>query len=231
MGPDVAVVVAYGRIFRPWLLDLPRHGCLNVHASILPSLRGPAPVRWAVIRGCEETGVSIMRLDRGVDTGPVERSRRVAIAARQTAPDLTDVLAELGAQALGETLRAIQDGEAHFEPQDDARATHAPLLEKDHGRIDWGRSAEAIDRLVRGASPWPLAWVPSEDGPVKVLQADTLEGSAGAPGEIVGLDAGDPVVACGRGALVLRRLQCPGSKAMSGREAVHGRRLSVGARL
>ena len=228
---DVAVVVAYGKIFRRWLLELPTHGCINVHASVLPALRGPAPIRWAVIRGLRETGVSIMRLDRGVDTGPVERVVTSAIGPRDTAAQVTDRLSDLGASALAATMDALRTGQAQFHEQDHTRATHAPMLDKDHGRIDWESDAISIDRLVRGAVPWPLAWTPQADGPLKVLEAQPVQGPAGQPGWVVALDAGDPVVACGQGWLALRRVQCPGRKAMSGREAVNGRQIQTGSAL
>lgn len=235
-APDVAVVVAYGRIFRRWLLELPTHGCVNVHASVLPELRGPAPIRWAVIRGYAQTGVSIMRLERGVDTGPVERSVTTAIGPREDAAQLTERLAELGAGALAETLDALRAGTARFEPQDHASATHAPLLEKAHGCIDWSGDASQIEALVRGAVPWPLAWRPTGDGPLKILAAEPVDASAvgpaaAAPGTVIGLDDGDPVIACGRGALALRQVQCPGRRAVAGREAVRGRQIELGSAL
>lgn len=234
LAPDVAIVVAYGKIFRRWLLELPAHGCINVHASVLPELRGPAPIRWAVIRGYDETGVSIMRLERGVDTGPVERVATTAIGPRETADQVTGRLASLGAQALAGTLDALRSGEARFDAQDHAAATHAPLLEKTHGCIDWSATAWQIDALVRGATPWPRAWSPTEDGPLKILVTDPMargEFPKGAAGEIVGVEGGDPVVACGQGYLALRQLQLPGRRAVAGRDAISGRQIQVGSAL
>ncbi len=231
LAPDAAVVVAYGRIFRRWLLELPRHGCINVHASLLPRLRGPAPIQWAVIRGEQQTGVSIMRLARGVDTGPVCHVRATPIGERETAEALTARLADLGAEALREALHALRTGEARFEAQDDTAATHAPLLSREDGRLTWSRPAAELARLVRGATPWPGAWCDHRKGPLKVLEAEVVPGVAGAPGEILEAPApgsAAPVVACGRGGLALLQVQPAGKRAMEGRAARNGRLLVPG---
>jgi methionyl-tRNA formyltransferase len=228
LAPDLAVVVAFGRIFRRWLLELPALGCINVHGSLLPALRGPAPVEWAVIRGHAETGVSVMRLARGVDTGPVCAIAETAIGPRETAAELRARLAKLGAAALVGAVDAMAAGTAVFEAQDDAAATHAPLLVKDDGLIDWAHSASRVDRLIRGLTPWPLARVARAQGPLAILEAEPAEGAGGEPGVVVEADARGPLVACGEGTLRLLRVRPAGRRDMDGASAVAGRHILVG---
>ena len=233
LEPDVAVVVAFGRIFRRWLLELPRHGCINVHASALPRLRGPAPIRWAVIRGEAETGVSIMRLEPGVDTGPVCALRRTPVGERETAEALGERLAKQGAEARGESKHALRRGDAVFEAQDESLSTHGPMLTKEDGLLDWTRPAAELERLVRGTTPWPGAWCPHERGPLKLLESEGVPDAAGEPGTLLAAKGprGAPVVACGAGGLALLRVQPAGRKAMDGAAARNGRILVSGQSL
>ncbi len=225
--PDVCVVAAYGKILPRRYLELPPHGCINVHASILPGLRGAAPIQWGVINGDREAGVSIMRMDEGMDTGAVALVARTPIGPEETAGELHDRLAVVGADALGRAIARLCAGELRFEPQDHARATMAPRLSKEDGRIDWSRPAGRIHDQVRGTNPWPGAF----SGDLKVHRARVADGS-GEPGVVLRHEPEGPVVACGEGALLLTELQRPGGKAIPGADFLRGKHeLQVGARL
>jgi methionyl-tRNA formyltransferase len=227
LRPDLAVVAAYGKILPQALLDVPRLGCVNVHASILPRYRGAAPVQWAVIRGETETGVSLMRMEAGLDTGPVYQVRRVAIAAEDTGGSLLARLAEIGAAVLVEALPELEAGRLGLTPQDDGLATWAPMLKKETGRIDWAQPARAVRDLVRGVDPWPGAAFVLGGDPVKTWGARLAEGS-GAPGTILGVDRDGLTVACATGAVTLAELQAPGKKRMHAVAFASGRPLRAG---
>ncbi len=229
--PDLIVVVAYGKILRKRVLDLPLHGCVNAHASILPKYRGAAPINWAIIRGESVTGVSIMKLDEGMDTGPVGLVRTVPIAPDDTAATLTDKLAILAAEAMIDAIDGIEAGELTWTAQDHDRADYAPMLEKDDGLIDWTRPCVEIDRLVRGVTPWPGAQTTLAGKRLKVLVAEPEPGVDGEPHVVLESGPGGIVVACGEGALRIRRLQLEGKKAMDAREFVSGARLGPGDRI
>src|SRR5437868_2546130 len=191
---DVAVVAAYGRILPPDALRAPPHGCLNVHASLLPELRGAAPAQWAVARGYRETGVTIMQMDEGLDTGDIRLQRKVAIAADETGESLLGKLAGVGAGALEEALALLARGALPRFPQDHAKATLAPLLTRDDGRVDWTRTAFELDARRRGFTPWPGAWTTVGGAVLKIQAARPVAGS-GAPGELLAGTA----VACAPG--------------------------------
>jgi len=225
---DVAVVAAYGLILPQAILDSPRLGCLNIHASILPRWRGAAPIHRAVLAGDSDTGVTIMQMEAGLDTGPMLRVVRTPIA-RKTTGELTAELARLGAKAMVEVLADL----SAFPPeaQDDAHATYAPKIDKAEARIDWSASAEDIERQVRGLAPFPGAWFewPNEHGAerVKLLLAECTSGS-GAPGEV--LDE-NMVIACGSGAIRPLRLQRAGKPAMTREDVLRGRQAQPGTLL
>ncbi|MGB3808152.1 MAG: methionyl-tRNA formyltransferase [Erythrobacter sp.] len=221
LGADVAVVAAYGLILPRAVLDAPEHGCLNIHASILPRWRGAAPIHRAVMAGDEETGVTIMQMKAGLDTGPMRHVVRTPVA-RKTTGELTEELARMGADAMVEVLTDLPT----FPPdaQDDARASHAPKIDKAEARIDWSDRAEAIERQVRGLAPFPGAWFELEGERVKLLVAETAEGS-GAPGTV--LDS-DMTIACGSGAIRPVRLQRAGKPGMERDEFLHGRPVAPG---
>ena len=165
---DAGVVAAYGRILPDWMLNAPRHGCVNVHSSLLPKYRGAAPINWAIARGERETGVTIMRMDAGLDTGPVLLRRATAIGDEETAAELTPRLAELGAESLIETLSRIERGEITPQPQNDAEATLAPILKREDGEVDWTMTAAEIFNRLRGFTPFPgcytfFQWPPAGD--------------------------------------------------------------------
>jgi methionyl-tRNA formyltransferase len=224
LGADVAVVAAYGLILPRPILEAPAHGCLNIHASILPRWRGAAPIHRAVLAGDAETGVTIMQMEAGLDTGPMLHVVRTPIAGKTTG-ELTEELAEMGAQAMVKVLADL----AAFppEPQDDELATYAPKIDKAEARIDWSDSAETIERQVRGLAPFPGAWFEWGDERVKLLLAERAQGT-GPPGEI--LDAG-MTIACGSGAIRPVRLQRAGKPAMRCEDVLRGRPTVAGTRL
>lgn len=233
-APDLIVVVAYGHILPKSILDLPRLGCINVHASLLPKYRGAAPINWAVARGETVTGITIMRMDEGMDTGPMLHVREMPIGEEDTAETMFSKLSILGAEALGEALRKLREGGALFEtPQDAAHATYAPMLKKEHGRIDWSRPAGEVRNLVRGMTPWPSAFALHGGKLLKVLSSllDRGRGGGGAPGEIVAVGRGGIAVACGEGVLLLQVVQPEGGKAMDAWAYAQGRHMAIGDRL
>jgi methionyl-tRNA formyltransferase len=229
---DVAVVLAYGRILPPAVLAAPKHGCLNLHASILPRYRGAAPINWAIVRGEKETGISLMQMDEGMDTGPVFTVRKIAIGENETAGELAVRLAELGAEVVREDVPRALRGELPLLPQDHAAATAAPPLEKQQGRIDWARPAHEIHDHVRGMTPWPAALTVSGGKLLKVLATRRSNlSSKDAPGTIVVADTSGVLVACGEGVIEITRAQVEGRKALDARDLVAGRTLVRGARL
>ena len=225
--PDVAVVAAYGRILPPDALQVPPHGCLNVHASLLPELRGAAPAQWAVARGLRETGVTIMQMDEGLDTGDIRLQRRLAVAPDETGESLLRRLAPLGAGALEEALDLLGRGELPRVPQDHARATLAPLLSREDGKVDFARPAGELDARRRGFTPWPGAWTTVRGSTLKIHDARPVDG-AGTPGTL--LDGAR--VACGGGtAWELIVVQPEGKKRMPAPAWLSGARLKTGDRL
>ncbi len=224
---DAMVVAAYGLILPADVLALPRLGCFNIHASLLPRWRGAAPIERALLAGDDTTGVSIMQMDAGLDTGPVLLQEPYAITSRETGGSLTQALAERGAEAIVRALRSI-DSLARV-PQDGSRASYAPKLAKAESRIDWGASNVVIDRQVRAFDPAPGAETSLADTLVKIWEALPVEGS-GAPGEILANTSGGAVVACGRGALRVIRAQRAGGRPMPADALLRGARLGPGAR-
>jgi methionyl-tRNA formyltransferase len=224
--PDVGVVVAYGHILRTELLELPPRGMVNVHPSLLPALRGPAPVEWAVIQGLTETGVTIMQLDAGMDTGPILHQISDHIDPDITGGDLSEHLAELGAQALVETLAVLEQGKLNPVPQDNSRATLAPKLTRETARIDWSKDAASIARLIRGLDPRPGAWTPLDDGELKLYSARVAVGQ-GAPGDLLTAD-GRLLIASGSGAVEIFEVQPAGKARMPVDDWLRGARLARG---
>jgi len=231
---DVAVTAAYGQILPASLLDLPREGFLNVHASLLPRWRGAAPVQHALIAGDAETGVSIMQTEAGLDTGPVRLLRRLTIRPSDDAVALLETLATLGARALLDALDLLAVGELPSTPQDDARATLAPRLERGDGRVRWGDVAARVRDRHRGVAGWPGSWclAGSDDGaPVLKVHGLTLASGGGAPGTVLAVDADGLVVACGEGAVRLTDVQAAGKPRMPGRAWANGARIRQGDHL
>lgn len=234
---DVCVVVAYGRILPMSLLDTPKHGCINVHFSLLPKWRGAAPVNWAVMAGDTETGVTTMRMDEGLDTGDILLQRRTMIDEEETATDLTARLAEIGADLLSETLRELPNSAPR---KQQGEASHAPLLTRDMGRIDWNMTASEIERRVRGLQPSPLAFTVLNGRRLIIWRARIVEGNLSdeatsddslEPGEVVEAHGGNLVVACGQGSKIgLIEVQPEGKRRMNVRDALNGMRVVVGAK-
>lgn len=214
MQPDVMIVVAYGLILPQAVLDIPQYGCWNVHASLLPRWRGAAPIQRAILAGDAASGVAIMRMEAGLDTGPVYATRTVAIGPRMTAGELHDRLADEGAAVLLEVIDAIGSGTARATPQPADGVTYAAKIDKAEARIDWRRSAPEIDRQVRAFDPWPIAETRYEGVQLRVLRAHCRDtaGVRAAPGTVLGVDAVGLAVACGEGVLVLETVQRPGRR-------------------
>jgi methionyl-tRNA formyltransferase len=230
LQPDVFVVVAYGRILPPDLLAVPRLGAWNVHASLLPKYRGAAPIQWAVIRGESKTGVCVMRMEQGLDTGPVAARAEEPIHGDDTAGTLAERLATLGSQLLVATLPRIADGSVTLQAQDEAGATLAPLMEKEDGYLDLGAPASEVSAQARGVDPWPGATVFLEGEPVKVFGARVIE-AQGMPGEVQGLVPQGLVVACGGGAVAFAELQMSGRKRLPAAAVLAGHPIPAGTRL
>jgi methionyl-tRNA formyltransferase len=226
LTPEVIGYAAYGKILPQAFLDIPPHGCLNVHASLLPKYRGAAPIQWAIMNGETVTGVSIMRAEAGLDTGPVLLSAEEPIHPNDTAGDLTERLSRLGAASLVEAIRRVKAGMATFTAQNDAEATHAPLITLDVAQMDWSRPASTLRNQVRGLNPKPGAVTRFQGRDVKVWATEIREAS-GKPGTVLRLDAVGPVVGAGEGALCLTEVQPAGSRRMSGAEFVRGQRVEV----
>jgi len=227
MEPDVGVVVAYGHILRRELLALPRLGMVNVHPSLLPELRGAAPVEWAIINGLTTTGVTIMQLDAGMDSGPILHQIPQAIDPDVTGGELSEHLAEMGTLALVETLALLEQQSLRPVPQDHSRATYAPKLTREIARIDWSKDATTIARLVRGLDPRPGAWTELDGAEVKLFEARVTEGQ-GTAGEILAADGGLRVATGGGGAVEMQEIQPAGKARMSADAWLRGAKLSPG---
>ena len=225
LGADVAVVVAYGLILPQAVLDAPAKGCLNIHASLLPRWRGAAPIHRAIMAGDRETGICIMQMEAGLDTGPVLLRRATAIGPEETTGELHDRLSKMGAEAIIEALAQLD----HLtpEPQPEAGVTYAAKIDKSEARIDWTRPAAEVDAQIRGLSPFPGAWVEHEGARIKLLGSSIAEGQ-GAPGEVLDDRL---TVACGSGAVRISRLQRAGRAAQDAESFLLGHALPVGARL
>jgi methionyl-tRNA formyltransferase len=225
-GAELAVVVAYGKILPTDVLSALPRGCINVHGSLLPKYRGAAPVQWAVIDGEAETGVAIMQLDEGMDTGPVYLERRVAIDPDETSGELLARLAPIGAAALLDGIAAIAGG-AQPTAQDHARATHAAMLAKSDGAIDFTQPARLVASRIRGVDPWPGAQAKLRDQVVKLFRA-RAEAGQGVPGTVLAIDAAGLHVACGENVAVIREIQAPGRKRLTAQQFAAGRGVAVG---
>ena len=225
LSPDCIVVVAYGKILPKDILDLPRYGCINVHASLLPKYRGAAPIQWSVINGETETGVTTMYMDVGLDTGDMIMKKSCEICENETAGQPHDKLSSLGAQLIVDTLKALENGSATREKQDDSQSCYSPMLDKSLCRIDWNQSAQQVHNKVRGLSPWPVAVASINGKKVKIHQTVKCADS-GTPGEIISLSP--LTVACGCGSVIINELQLEGKKRMDSGSFLNGHKLSIG---
>ena len=223
LQPDLMVVVAYGLILPQAVLDIPRLGCINSHASLLPRWRGAAPIQRAVEAGDTESGVTVMRMEAGLDTGPMLLKVATPISAEDTGGSLHDRLAQMGPPAVVQAIAGLADGSLQGEVQNDALATYAHKLNKDEARLDWRRPAVELERLIRAFNPWPVCHSTLDGESVKVLAANVAAGK-GEPGEILSASKDGLVVACGDQALSLTRLQLPGGKALTFSDLFNSRR-------
>lgn len=235
IAPAVAVVVAFGQIFPRDLLSLPRHGCINLHASLLPRWRGAAPIQAALAAGEARTGVTTMQMEAGLDTGPILLQEEIEIGPAETAGELSQRLAAAGGGLMVRTLESLAAGTLVARPQDHALATYAPRLTRESGRVDWTRDARAIGHLLRAYTPWPGLTAELRGEPVKLLEVEALEEQTSeAPGTFLGLRGGSPgslAVASGGGSvLAVRALQRPGRKALRAADFANGERLQRGER-
>lgn len=233
VAADGCIVAAYGKILPPWMLEMPRLGCINVHASLLPKYRGAAPINWAIARGERGTGITIMQMDAGLDTGPMLARRAIEIGEATTAPELTVRLAELGAELLSETLPLVERGQASAEAQDDQQASYAPILKREDGLIDWQMSAEQIANRTRGFQPWPGTYTYFRGARLMVWRASVGEAAgnpvAARPGSVTMIDKSGITVATGGFApLLIEELQIEGKKRLSARDFLNGVRIGVG---
>jgi methionyl-tRNA formyltransferase len=228
-GADAAIVLAYGRILPPDVLAAPKRGCLNLHASLLPKYRGAAPINWAIIRGEKESGISLMHMDVGVDTGPVYCMRSLPILPEDDAGSLTQRMAELCAVVVREDLPSVLEGRIQAQRQDEASATLAPPITREMTRLDWTEPAERVVNWVRGLGPRPGASTSIRGKGLKVLVAEALmQGAAAPPGRVVRADPGGLVVAAGSGSVSILRAQLEGRRALDTADLVNGRAVRLG---
>ena len=227
LNADIAVVTAYGKILPQDVLDAPRRGCVNVHASLLPRWRGAAPIQWAIASGDEKTGVCLMEMDAGMDTGAVIDRLELPILPTDTSATLHDKLAALGGEVLQRSLQKYVDGELRATPQPTEGVVMARMIEKEDGRLDWSRSAVELERRLRAFTPWPGGFCASPFGTLKVTKVRVGEGS-GAPGTVLSVNDGIEV-ACANGSLVLETIQPEGKKPMAAKDFLASRKLAPGS--
>lgn len=229
LAPEVIIVVAYGKLLPKAVLDIPPHGCINVHGSLLPRWRGAAPIQWAVIAGDEMAGVTTMQMAEGLDTGDMLLTYETKVGEKETAGELFDRLAQSGAELLTQTLVKLDEIEPR--PQDDAQSCYAHMLDKQMAVIDWSKSAHEIDCLIRGLNPWPIALTTLSGERLKVFAAEKAAGN-GEPGTVLEADPKKGLtVACGEGALGLTEIQLVGGKRMKATDFLRGHAIQVGTKL
>ena len=229
LAPEVIIVVAYGKLLPKAVLDIPPHGCINVHGSLLPRWRGAAPIQWAVIAGDEMAGVTTMQMAEGLDTGDMLLTYETKVGEKETAGELFDRLAQSGAELLTQTLVKLNDITPR--PQDDAQSCYAHMLDKQMAVIDWSKSAHEIDCLIRGLNPWPIALTTLSGERLKVFAAEKAAGN-GEPGTVLEADPKKGLtVACGEGALKLTEIQLVGGKRMKVNDFLRGHAIEVGTKL
>lgn len=228
LAPDLCVTAAFGQILSQEILDIPRLGTVNVHASLLPRHRGSAPINWAILQGDETVGVTTMMTDKGIDTGDMLLKAETPYIQGETAGELTIRMAELGAKLLIDTLKAMEAGTLTRIPQEHANMTYDPMLTKEMGIIDWTHSAADIVNRIHGLNPWPGCSTAAEGGRLKLLRAEVAQAS-GAPGEIIVADAKQGlIIAAGEGAVLVKQLQAPGGKPMNSKDYLRGHPMTVG---
>lgn len=225
---DIFVVAAFGQILSEEILQMPKYGCVNIHASLLPKYRGAAPIQWSIIDGETETGVTIMQMDRGLDTGNILFQQKVPITSEDTGESLFDKLAKAGSALITEALVKIEKGDVHPVRQDDAKSCYAKMLTKAAGKIDWSKSAAEIERLVRGLNSWPSAYTEYKGKQLKIWKAKVMPAMEGTPGTIAKVTKDQVIVCTGDGALALEEIQLEGKKRMRMKEFLLGRSFEEG---
>ena len=230
---DVFVVAAFGQILSEEILTMPKYGCINIHASLLPKYRGAAPIQWCIVDGEQETGVTIMQMDAGIDTGDILFTRTVPITKEETGGSLFDKLSRAGAELIVEALPKIEAGDFTPQKQEEAQSNYARMLKKEDGEISWRSTAEEIERLVRGMNPWPSAYTFYNGKQLKIWKAEALAESTNdlQPGTISGIGKVGFDIVCGNGILRVLEAQMEGKKRMSAVDFLNGRMLAVGDRL
>ena len=233
--PEVIVVVAFGQLLPKSILDMPKYGCINVHASILPKYRGAAPIQYAVIDGCQYSGVTTMQMDEGLDTGDILLVEKVELDPKETGGSLFNKLSVVGAKLLVDTLKAKEEGTIVPVKQDDSQATHVRTISKSYGKLEFSKDAVEIERLIRGLNPWPSAYTSVSDKMLKIWDADvfdSIEDCVDAqPGTVVKVDNHAFYVQCGKGLLKINEVQLEGKKRMNSADFLRGYQLSVGTTL
>ncbi|MBQ7217971.1 MAG: methionyl-tRNA formyltransferase [Ruminococcus sp.] len=228
LDPELMVVAAYGKILPKEMLDFPRYGCINVHGSLLPKYRGAAPIQWSVINGDAETGVTIMQMGEGVDTGDILLQRAIPIGVDDTAESMFEKLSNLGGEAIVEALDLLERGELFPEKQDESLATHASMLNKEIALIDWNKTGTQVHNLVRGLYSWPIAYTTLGGKKLKIIRTSPCEKS-GKAGTVIALDP--LTVACGDGSVIILELQLEGKKRMDSKTFLVGHQLTIGEQL
>lgn len=230
---DVFVVAAFGQILSEEILTMPKYGCINIHASLLPKYRGAAPIQWCIVDGEKETGVTIMQMDAGIDTGDILFTKKVEITEEETGGSLFDKLSQAGAELIVEALPKIEAGEVNPVKQDEALSNYARMLKKEDGQINWKRPAEEIGRQVRGMDPWPSAYTYYKGKQFKIWKAQAVDGGTEGlqPGTIAQIEKQGIWIACGSGMLQVTEAQLEGKKRMSAADLMNGRSLEMNERL
>lgn len=230
LKPDLITVVAYGQILSSEILEIPLYGCINVHASLLPSYRGAAPIQWAIIKGEKTTGVTTMLMDEGMDTGDILLQKSISIEESDTAATLHDKLAVLGGNLLIETITRLKKGKLIPTPQDDSKASYAPMLTKEDGKIEWTRTSEEIHNLIRGTYPWPGAYTFFNGKRVKILGSEVYDTKkrGDTPGRVWGIVKDGFIVECGKGRLLITQIQPSGKKPLWASDFVNGYNVTEG---
>ncbi len=226
---DLFVVAAFGQILSKEILDIPKYGCINVHASLLPKYRGASPIQQAILDGEKVTGVTIMQMDEGLDTGDILLSKEVAIDPKETGGSLFDKLEKAGSELIITAVSKIEKGQVSPLKQDESRASYAGQIKKSLGRIDFGKKADEIERQIRALDPWPSAFTVIDNKTLKIWSADpVMDGKAGEPGRVVKVEKDSFTVSCSEGSLIIRQVQLEGKKRMSSRDFLLGYKLSEG---
>lgn len=233
LSPDLIVVVAFGQILRKNLLDIPKYGCVNVHVSLLPKLRGAAPINWTIINGDKKTGVTTMFMDEGLDTGDIIMVKEFELDDEINAGQLHDWMKEEGANILIDTVKAIESGDYPRIKQDDSKSTYAPMMDKNLGHIDFKKDAQLIHNLVRGVVPWPGAWCESEYGKIKIWKTRVKKHSVSSneEGMVKNVSKDGIEVSCGEDYLIIEELQMPNKKRMPVSEFIKGNKIDIGTKL